>query len=98
VPFVSDSGDWSATIHSDKLNVQGQFTFPTSGYKVNLKRKEPQGMNPAILLLEKTVLRPKGVEPKNGVAMLVSFEEQLNTHYREVEILPDRIKIRVKEN
>jgi hypothetical protein len=39
-------------------------------------RKAPQGTNPAVLLLEKTVVAPPGVESNNGVAMLVSFEEQ----------------------
>ena len=93
-----NSGDWSATLHSDRLNVHAQFTFPTQGYKVNLRKKEPQGVNPDILLLEKTVVAPRAIEPANAVAMLVSFEEQANSQYREVEILPDRIRIAVKHN
>ena len=95
---TNKSGDWSATLHSDRLNVHGQFTFPTPGYRVNLKKKEPQGRNPAILLLEKTVLCPKGIEPDSVVAMLVSFEEHTSAQYREVEILPDHIKINIRHN
>ena len=95
---ANNSGVWSATLHSDKLNVDGRFAFPTQGYQVVIKKKEPQGVNPAILVLEKTVFAPAGTEPSNGVAMLVSFEEQANSQYREVEILPDRIRIEVKQN
>jgi hypothetical protein len=95
---ANNSGVWSATLHSDKLNVQGRFAFPTQGYQVVIKRKEPQGVNPAILVLEKTVFAPSRTEPSNEIAMLVSFEEQTNSPYREVEILPDRIRILVKQN
>jgi hypothetical protein len=95
---ANNSGVWSATLHCDKLNVDGRFAFPTQGYQVVIKKKEPQGVNPAILVLEKTVFAPAGTEPSNGVAMLVSFEEQANSQYREVEILPDRIRIEVKQN
>ena len=98
MPVANNSGDWSATLHSDTLNVHGQFTFPTPGYIVNLKKKEPQGMDPAILLLEKTVIPPTRNEPNNRVSALVSFEEHTNPHYHEVEILPDRIRIKVRHN
>jgi hypothetical protein len=95
---VQNSGVWSATLHSNKLNVDGRFAFPTQGYQVVIRKKEPQGLNPAILVLEKTVFAPSRSEPNNEVAMLVSFEEQVNSTYREVEILPDRIRIEVKQN
>jgi hypothetical protein len=95
---ANNSGVWSATLHSDKLNVHGRFAFPTQGYQVVIKKREPQGVNPAILILEKTVFAPSRTEPSNEVAMLVSFEEPANCPYREVEILPDRIRIAVKQN
>jgi hypothetical protein len=80
------------------LSVHAQFTFPAEGYKVNIRKKEPQGINPAILLLEKTVIAPPSAEPANAVAILVSFEEQADPRCQEVEILPDRIRIKVKDN
>jgi hypothetical protein len=98
MPAIHNSGVWSATLHSDRLNVDGRFAFPTQGYKVVIKKKEPQGVNPAILVLEKTVFAPARTEPNSEVAMLVSFEEQANSPYRAVEILPDRIRIEVKQN
>ena len=40
------------------LRVTGKCLFPTHGYKVTLKEAVPQGINPAILLLRKTVTPP----------------------------------------
>jgi hypothetical protein len=94
---AQNSSDWSATLHSDRLNVHAQFTFPAQGYKVNLRKKEPQGLNPAILLLEKTVIAPRTVQPSSSVAMLLSFEQHVTPECREVEILPDRIRIKVNQ-
>ena len=96
MPDVNKCGDWSATLHSDKLKVHGQCTFPTPGFKVHLKKKEPQGINPAILLLEKVVTQPTGIEPQHVVTVPVTFEEHTKTHYHEVEILPDGTRIKVK--
>ena len=96
MPDINKCGEWSATLHSNKLEVHGQCTFPTPGFKVHLKKKEPQGINPGILLLEKVVAPPTGIEPQHVVTVSVSFEEHTNAHYHEVEILPDGTKIKVK--
>ena len=96
MPNVNQCADWSATLHADHLKVQGQCTFPTPGFKVHLKKKEPQGINPLILLLEKTVTAPTGIEPQHVVTISVSFEEHTTTHYHEVDILPDGTRIKVK--
>jgi hypothetical protein len=50
-----------------------------------LKRKVPQGINPEILLLEKMVAAPTGIEPDHIVTIEVSFEEHTSVHYKEVE-------------
>src|SRR5438128_621879 len=42
------------------LRVTGKCLFPIHGYKVTLKEAVPQGINPAILLLRKTVTPPTG--------------------------------------
>jgi hypothetical protein len=96
MPDVNKCTDWSATLHANKLKVHGECTFPTPGFKVYLKKKEPQGINPAILLLEKTVTAPTGIEPQHVVSIAVSFEEHTTTHYHEVQILPDGTSIKVK--
>ena len=98
---VNHCGEWSATLFPepdgpDELKVRGECTFPTPGFKVHLKRKEPQGINPAILILEKTVVPPTGIEQQRVVTVLVHFEESSSVRYDEVEIVPDGVRIRVK--
>jgi len=94
--------DWSATLYSeperpDRLKVTGECTFPTPGFNVRLEKKEPQGINPVVLILEKKVTGPKGIEPQHVVTVPVSFEEETTVRYDEVQILPDGARIEVKE-
>jgi hypothetical protein len=98
MPAISTCKNWSATLHSNTLKVEGQCTFPTPGFKVHVKKKEPQGINPEILLLEKIVVAPTGIEPDHVVTIPVSFEEHTAVHYKEVEILPDGATIKVKQS
>jgi hypothetical protein len=98
MPVISQSQEWAASLHSHKLKVQGKLTFPTPGYKVHLKKKEPQGINPAILLLEKTVVAPTGIEPDHITTVVVHFEEHTTVHLKEVEILPDGTTIKVSHH
>jgi hypothetical protein len=78
-----------------RLRVHGVCTFPTPGYQVILKRAVPQGINPAILILDKTVKRPTGIEPQIVTKVDARFEETTNTNYTEVHIRPDGVQIRV---
>ena len=99
---VGTCGKWTA-VHDfmppgpARLRVQGVCTFPTPGYKVTLKRHVPQGINPAILILDKTVRRPTGIQPQIVTKVDVKFEARTNTHYTGVHILPDGVQIKVKE-
>lgn len=99
---VGTCGKWTA-IHNfmppgpARLRVQGVCTFPTPGYKVTVKRHVPQGINPAILILDKTVKRPTGIEPQIVTKVDVKFEAKTNTHYTGVHILPDGVQIKVRE-
>ena len=92
---VNKSGTWTASLDCDELKVNGQLTFPTTGYTATLTKKVPQGINPTILLLELSVLNPKGITAKHVVTQPVSYEEHTTVHYQEVAILPDGIKIKV---
>lgn len=80
-----------------RLNVRGACTMPTPGFKVTLQRHEPQGINPFILLLDKIVAPPTGTEPRHPVEVVVEYHEKTDTHYTNVEILPDFTNIRVQE-
>ena len=94
--------DWTA-VHDfmpptpGRLRVHGKCTFPTSGYSVELKKHVPQGINPAILLLDKVVTPPAGIVSQKVTTVDVSYHEVTDIHYLEVEILPDGTKIQIKE-
>jgi hypothetical protein len=96
MPDVNKCGEWSATFYANTLKVHGQCTFPTPGFKVRLEKKAPQGINPKILLLEKTVTPPTGKEPQHVVTIPVTFEEHTTVQYEEVQILPDGTTIKLK--
>ncbi len=94
--------DWSA-IHDfmppgpARLTVNGKCTFPTPGYKVTLKKKVPQGINPSILLLEKIVIPPSGPQPDVVTTISVTpYVEITDQRYKQVEI-SDGTKIDVKD-
>jgi len=98
----SNCTDWTA-IHDfmpprpARLRVHGKCTFPTPGFTVSFKPHVPQGINPVILLLDKVVTPPSGPEPDVVTTIDVQYEEQTDKHYTEVEVLPDKAKIKVEE-
>lgn len=70
------------------LRVTGKCRFPTYGYKVTLKVAVPQGINPAILLLQKIVKPPTGLVIKKPETVNVVFTLKTKTKYQKVTILP----------
>lgn len=81
-----------------RLRVTGRCTFPTPGYKVTLKESNPQGINPRILLLTKTVTPPKGIQPQVEQTILVGFEKNnATTEYTSITILPEVKTIKVEQ-
>jgi hypothetical protein len=90
----SDCSDWYAS-HDHmppgpkKLHVTGKCTFPTAGYSVELKPADPQGINPEIYLLEKIVTEPTGPAATVITTVEVQYDEQTDTEYKQVQIIPD---------
>lgn len=81
-----------------RLRVTGRCTFPTPGYKVTLKESVPQGTNPHILLLTKTVTPPKGLQPQVEQTILVGYEKNnATTQYTSITILPEVKTIKVEQ-
>jgi hypothetical protein len=78
------------------LRVTGKCLFPTHGYKVTLKETVPQGINPRILLLTKTVTPPTGPVILTPQTIEVTFTKKTLTQYTNVTILPDGGTIKVK--
>jgi len=78
------------------LHVVGKCVFPTHGYKVTLKKAVPQGINPAILLLQKVVKPPTGPVIQTPETVNVSFKLKTKTKYTHVSILPDGTTVKVQ--
>lgn len=94
--------DWTAIhdfmpVNPGRLTVHGTCIFPTPGYTVTLTKKRPQGINPTILILEKRVKTPEGVEPDVITSVPAQYEEVTQTHYKQVQILPDETLVEVEE-
>ena len=79
------------------LHVKGQCKFPTHGFKVTLKKAVPQGINPAILLLNKVVTPPSGPVIQTPQVVQVSYKQRVKAgQYKQVTILPDGKTLKVK--
>ena len=79
-----------------RLRVRGKCRFPTHGYKVTLKEAVPQGINPFILMLRKTVTPPTGPVIQTPQTVEVNYLKKTNTKYTHVTILPDGATIKVQ--
>jgi hypothetical protein len=97
-----DCRDWSA--HHDHqppgppvLRVRGVCRFPTAGYAVELRRHEPQGINPADLLLDRIVQPPTGPVAQVVTDVEVRWSEETEFEYETVTILPDGASVPVQD-
>jgi len=91
---------WSARVALGReggraLVVEAICTFPRAGYTVELRRHEPQGINPEDLLLDKVVQGPPGPSAEVITDVAVHFQEETDFNYQTVTILPDGPTIEV---
>lgn len=100
-PGVGECGNWYAS-HDfmpgspPTLHVTGKCTFGTPGFVVKLTKADPQGTNPRILILDKTVTPPTGIVPQVVTTIDVRYDEDTSTKYDQVHIRPDGVTIDVK--
>ena len=87
---------WKAVFNQSILRVTGKCIFPKHGFKVTLKEAVPQGINPAILLLKKTVKPPTGIVIPTPQVVNVTFTKKTTFKYQKVTILPDGVTINVQ--
>lgn len=71
----------------EPVHVTCECELPTPGYRVELKRKEPQGINPRILLLEYIVHEPDDVVPDVITTEQVEYIDDSNNEYDQVHIV-----------
>ena len=78
------------------LRATGRCTLPSPGHRVELRRKEPQGINPADLLLERVVHQPTTPAAQVLTEVEVEYGEQTEAQIDTVTILPDGVSIPVQ--
>lgn len=90
-PIPIDTSNWYAWIDlmpgaTRALYVQGIVTMPTPGYDVKLVTASPQGINPAILILDLKITRKKGLFPQVVTEIPVRFEQTGSIAYQSVNV------------
>lgn len=99
---LAGCSNWSAW-HGSRLpappvlTVAGECEFPTAGYSVELRRYEPQGINPRDLLLDLVVHEPTGPVAQVITTVEARYEEETDFEYESVTILPDGPSIPVEK-
>ncbi len=94
--------DWSAW-HDHQppappvLHVRGECEFPTAGYSVELRRREPQGINPKDLVLNRIVQEPSGPVAQVVTVVEARYQEETDFEYETVTILPDGVSVPVRD-
>ena len=95
-------GNWRAIINRmpgplpPALNVTGQCRVPTTGWTITLKPANPQGTNPRVLLLRKTVTPPAGPVIQIPQTVEVRYRQPATINYTHVTILPDNVTVAVQ--
>lgn len=79
------------------LHITATCQFPTPGYTVTLRPAQPQGVNPAIYIMDRSVTAPSGLVPQVITDVPVHYTEKTNNEYKEILILPDDQRITVEE-
>lgn len=79
-PATPLQATWMAWINKmppppDALHVRGQVSVPNAGVDVFLYRKEPQGINPTVLLLDVVLVQRPGIWPQVVVTKPATYEE-----------------------
>ncbi len=68
------------------LTVKGTCDMPTPGYRLSLERAVPQGINPAILILELVTTPPPGIVPQVVTPAHVEYREESDQEFTQVDI------------
>jgi hypothetical protein len=79
------------------LHVRGECEFPTAGFSVELRRREPQGINPRDLLLDRIVREPSGPVAQVVTVVEARYREETDFEYDTVTIFPDGVSLQVQE-
>jgi hypothetical protein len=88
-PLPGKCKDWRALLGPGVVVVDCWATFPTAGWKMELRKAEEQGVKPEDLILERVVTFPEGYQPPVIRGMEIHWEEVTDVEYKTVTIVPD---------
>ena len=87
--------DWRALLGPGVVVVDVWATFPSGGWRMELRKAEDQGDDPEGLILERIVMFPEGYQPPVTRGMEVHWEEPSDVEYKTVRIHPDEVTLEV---
>lgn len=80
------------------LHVQGECSFPSPGYAVELRRHEAAlPNNPSNLLLELIVHEPSSPTLEGLTVVPVRYREQTHIEYKTVTVRPSDVVLNIEE-
>lgn len=100
-----EAKDWTAIDNQQppgrSFYVIGTVVVPTTGYTVELKKRSPQGINPAVLMLDLTVKKPSGASgsaitthnPRYDEAEYTGTYTSVGVYCGETQIASPEIKV-----
>jgi hypothetical protein len=69
------------------LHVRARIQVPTPGYRAHLKVAVPQGINPAILILDVVITKLPGIWPQVVTDIDANYDDNHYTgHYKQVTV------------
>jgi hypothetical protein len=80
-----------------ELRVTGEIECPTPGYRLELRPHEPQGINPADLMLDLLATAPSGEVPQVVTWESVSYHEKTDFRYTSVSNMECGLAINVRD-
>ena len=89
--------NWRALLGPGVVVVDVWVTFPTAGWNMELRKSEDQSDDPEELILERVVTypHPDHYQPPVIRGLDVHWEEQTDTEYKTVRIVPDDLTLEV---
>ena len=79
------------------LYVRARYEFPTTGYKVELRRSLTQEADPAILVLDLVISETSEPASSAVASSEARYEEKTHQRYEQVQIRPGNVVIVVEE-
>ena len=81
-----------------RLHVKGKCVYPTAGWAITLEKAVPQGVNPAVLILNRIAKVPQGPAAQQQTTYEPTYDQKLSEaeNYDTVTIMPEKVSVHVE--